>query len=94
MSAILLAKPSMSGTMFWNLQQYMCIFAIVKYKSNIGGMSDGVPRMISVLLKFIFISISIEIQALTFVQKGIHYLITFIKEMVICGITFMMVSSR
>ncbi len=44
---------------------YMCIFAIVKYRSNIVGMSDGVPRMISVLLKFIFVSVSIEIQALT-----------------------------
>ncbi len=44
MSAILLAKPSMPGTMFWNLQQYMCIFAIVKYRSNIGGMSDGVSQ--------------------------------------------------
>ncbi len=70
MSAILLAKPSMPGSMFWNLQQYMCIFAIVKYRSNIGGMSDCVPRMISVLLKFIFVSVSIEIQALTLVQKG------------------------
>ncbi len=70
MSAILLAKPLMPGTMFWNLQQYMCIFVIVKYRSNIGGLSDGVPRMISVLLKFIFASVSIEIQALTLVQKG------------------------
>ncbi len=57
MSAILLAKPSMPGTMFWNLQQYMCIFVIVKNRSNIGGMSDGVPKMISVLLKFIFVYI-------------------------------------
>ncbi len=63
MSAILLAKPSMPGTMFWNLQQYMCIFAIIKYRSNIGGMSDGVPRIISELQKFIFVSVSIEIQA-------------------------------
>ncbi len=39
-----LAKPSMPDTVFWNLQQYMCIFAIVKYMSNIGGMSDGVPK--------------------------------------------------
>ncbi len=65
MSAILLAKPSMPGTMFWNLQQYMCIFEMIKYRSNIGGMSDGVPRMISVLLKFIFVSVSIEFQALS-----------------------------
>ncbi len=60
----------MSGTMFWKLQQYMCIFAIVKNRSNIRGMSDDVPMMISVLLKFTFVSISIEIQALTLVQKG------------------------
>ncbi len=33
--------------------------AIVKYRSNIGGMSDGVPRMISVLLKFIFVSVQV-----------------------------------
>ncbi len=39
----------------------MCIFAIVKYRSNIGGMSDVVPRMISELLKFIFVSVSIEL---------------------------------
>ncbi len=70
MSAILLAKPSMPGTMFCNLQQYKCIFAIVKYKLNIEEMLDGVPRMISVLLKFIFVSVSIEIQALILVQKG------------------------
>ncbi len=72
MSAFLLAKPLMSDTMYWNLQQYMCIFAIVKYKSDIGGMS----KMISVLLKFIFVSVSIKIQALTLVQKGT----TFIKR--------------
>ncbi len=60
----------MPGSMFGNLQQNMCIFAIVKYRSNIGGMSDGDPRMISVLLKFIFVSFLIEIQALTLVQKG------------------------
>ncbi len=61
MSAILLAKPPIPGTVFWNL----CIFAIVKYRTSIGGMSDGVPRMISVLLKFIFVSVWVEIQALT-----------------------------
>ncbi len=44
MSAILLAKPLMPGTMFWNLQQYICIFAIVKYRSYFGGMSDCVPK--------------------------------------------------
>ncbi len=70
MSVILLAQPSMPGTMFWNFQQYMCIFALVKYKSNIGRMSDSVPKMISVLLKFTFVSLLIEMQALTLVQKG------------------------
>ncbi len=30
-SAILLAKPSTPGPVFWNLQQYMCIFALVRY---------------------------------------------------------------
>ncbi len=63
MSAILLAKHSMPGTIFRNLQQYMCHFCNSQVQSNIGGMSDGVPRMISVLLKFIFVSVSIEIQA-------------------------------
>ncbi len=70
MSAILLAKPSMPGSMFWNLQQYMYIFVIVKNMSNNGEMSDVVPRMISVVLKFIFVSVLIEIQALILVQKG------------------------
>ncbi len=46
------------------------------------GMSDDVPRMISVLLKFIFVSDLIEIQALTLVQRAL--LTTFIKEVVIC----------
>ncbi len=66
MFAILLAKPSMPGTMSWNLQQHMCIFAIVKYWGN-------VRWMISVLLKFIFVSVLIEIQALTHVQMVLPY---------------------
>ncbi len=40
MAASLVVKPSMPGTMFWNMQQYMCIFAIVnqvqfKYWGNV-----------------------------------------------------------
>ncbi len=56
------SKASMPGTICLELATiYICIFAIVKYRSNIGGVSDGVARMISVLLKFIFVSVCVEI---------------------------------
>ncbi len=69
MSAIRLANPSMPRTMFLNLQQYMCIFVIFKYRSNIGGMSHGVcPKDDFNTTEIIFVLVSIEIQALTLVN--------------------------
>ncbi len=58
------------------LELYMCIFVMVKYKSNIGVISADVPRMISILLKFIFAAVWIIIQALILKWQ---YLITYIN---------------
>ncbi len=55
MSAILLAKHLMPSTK--ERVTIYVLFAIVKYRSDIGGMSDGVPQMISALTKFIFVSV-------------------------------------